>query len=181
MDDNKIIELYNQRLESAIAKTKEKYNQYIYAIINNILHNEEDNEECLNDTYLRLWNSIPPAEPVCLKAYTGKIARNLALNRLRDLERNRKINDRAFMIMEEMHSISSLEDTIDKINITEIINAFLKELSEEKRIMFIRRYWYFDSINEISDKMNVSESKVKMTLKRLREKLNKKICEEGAR
>ncbi|MGN0514793.1 MAG: RNA polymerase sigma factor [Lachnospiraceae bacterium] len=182
MDDSKIIMLYNNRQELAIVETKKKYNSYLLCIANNILHNPLDNEECVNDTYLKTWNSIPPAQPNSFKAFIGKIARNDALNKLRDLYRDkRKILCIAenFDELENMFSSNNIEEKIENNHIEEILNNFLKDLSLKKRVIFVRRYWYFDSIKDISERTNLSESNVKIILKRERDSLKKILVREG--
>lgn len=183
MEDKEIIELYWQRNETAIIKTKEKYDRYLFGIADHILHDTSENEECVNDTYLKVWNSIPPANPTSLKNYAGKIARNHALNRLRDRSREKRVANHIAIHLEELESVvctkSMVEELMDEYHLEAVINAFLEHLPREKRVMFLRRYWYFDSIKEIAQRMGLSESKVKVTLKRTRDELRKRLEKEG--
>lgn len=183
MDDIEIIELYNIRSETAINETRLKYNSYLMCIADNILHNPLDDEECVNDTYLSIWNSIPPNVPNCLRAFIGKIVRNHALNRLRNEGRYKRLSNSTRVIFDELENViatnETMESKIESILITNVINHFLDSLTDEKRVIFVRRYWYFDSIKDISRRMNLSESNVKMILKRLRENLKTIMEKEG--
>ena len=173
MEDKEIIELFNERNQQAISKTAEKYGNYCYSISYNILANTEDCEECVNDTYMKAWQSIPPEYPRILSAYLGRITRNLSLNKYRSNSAEKRGGSAQNLIFEELKYCLRSEATdkdIDEIELTELINNFLKSLSEEKRKIFVRRYWYFSSIQEISEFYGITESKVKMTLHRTREK-----------
>ncbi len=183
MDDEKIIELYNSRSESAIKETKQKYDLYLMKIADNILHDKMDDEECVSDTYVRTWNSIPPAHPRSLRAFVGKITRNNALNRVRDENRLKRIPSDLQVILDETSDMipaaSDTEKEIEMGQIIEIINSYLEQNSVRKRVAFIRRYWYLDSIKEISERLGMSASNVKMTLKRQREEIKSILKKEG--
>ncbi len=129
MNDNEIIELYNKRSETAIEETKSKYNSYLMAIADNILHNNEDSEECINDTYLKTWNAIPPTVPNCLKAFLGKITRNLALNKLRDNTREKRIANKGYVQLDELDNLLSaeydIESELQQKQLLKIIDSFL--------------------------------------------------------
>ena len=164
MDDSRIIELYFERSEEAVAESEKKYGRYCGTIAMNVLGNREDAEECVSDTWLRAWNAIPPAKPRFLKAFLVKITRNLALN---VLEKNRA------------GKRGGGEGTAVLDVLTETLRRFLRELPEEKRIIFVRRYWYMDPVKDIADDLNIGESKVKMTLMRTRKALAEVLEKEG--
>ena len=183
MDDNKIVELYWNRDETAISETKNKYSNYCFTIANNILHNQEDSEEALNDTWLAAWNAMPPHHPLILSTFLGKITRNLSLNKWRMLSAEKRgggivavsIDELEECIPDERNVRESLEAEI----IAESINDFLADLKESERKAFVCRYWYFDSIEEIAKRFGFSQSKVKMMLKRTRDKLKDYLINEG--
>ncbi len=183
MNDNEIIELYNQRSETAIDETKKKYHSYLMTIADNILYNKEDSEECVSDTYLKTWNAIPPTVPTCLQAFLGKITRNVALNKLRNDTRQKRAANKYYIQLDELDNILraeyDIESKICQKQMLKIIDMFLADLPIDKRIIFVRRYWYFDSIKDISKRMNISESNVKITLKRQRDTLKKILNKEG--
>ena len=183
MDDDKIISLYWQRDEEAIAETQKKYGRFCYSIAYGLLKSKEDAEECENDTYLEAWNSIPPHEPRdYLYAFLARITRHVSLNRCRDRDRLKR---RAFICELSAEMEQCLPDPDDEtrraddIALGEVINKFLGSLDEEKRNIFIRRYWFMDSVSDISARFGLSESKVKTTLFRCRERLRERLRKEG--
>lgn len=183
MEEQQIIELYHERSETAISETAKKYGKYCYTIAYHILYNEQDSEECVNDTYLRTWEAIPPQYPNKLSAFLGKITRNLALNRYRYYTRQKRGEGQVPMALEELQECipvsGSVEQTIEEKYLIEILNRFLYDLSKEKRMIFLRRYWYLSSIQEIAGDYEMSESKVKMTLLRVRKQLKQVLEKEG--
>lgn len=173
MDDNKIIELYFKRDENAITQTKKCYGERLKAFAFHILRNNEDVEECENDTYMKAWYSIPPQKPQHFYAYLAKICRNTALKMLE----KRHAEKRCAVIVELSHELleclpdkNSMEETAEE-ELGEIISMFLKTVSKENRIIFVRRYFLSETISEISEALGVSESKVKSSLFRTRNKL----------
>ena len=183
MDDNQIVELYLQRDETAIKHSAIKYGIRLRTIANRIVKDQQTAEECENDTYLEAWNTIPPHEPGnYLFAFLARITRHLSLNCCRDRSRLKRS---AFIceLSEEMeHCIPAPDDTecrIDEIVLNEAINDFLGNLSEEKRNVFLRRYWYLDSIADISKRFALSESKVTSMLFRCRKQLREHLIKEG--
>ncbi|HPX70322.1 MAG TPA: RNA polymerase sigma factor [Bacillota bacterium] len=183
MEDNKIVELYWERDEAAIEQSSAKYGRYCRSIAYNILYNDEDVEECLNDTWMRAWGSIPPARPVSLRAFLGKITRNLALDRY-DAARAQKRGGGEFCavldeLSEYIPDTGSGYESVEDIEIEEILNSFLESLSPERRKVFMRRYWYMDSIKEIAEFYEISESKVKTVLFRSRAELKAVLTKEG--
>ena len=183
MEDSKIVELYLQRDENAIKETKIKYEKYCSYIANNILNSEPDAEECVNDTYLATWNSIPPSEPKSLRAYVGKIVRNIALNRY-NAKRAQKRNDGVEVVLDELSEAIPDVTTdgrglTDELTLKYALNTFIGSLKQETREIFVRRYWYLSSIKEIAKDYEISESKVKVTLLRTRELLRDYLKKEG--
>ena len=183
MKDDQIIQLYFSRSEDAIKYTDLKYGAYCKTIAFNILNSRPDSDECVNDTYLQTWNSIPPTHPYNLKAYLGKITRNLAINRyLYNNAAKRKLNETCVIIEELNKCIPSNNHTeriVDDCLIKEILNSFLEALPIEQRKIFVRRYWYMDSVTEIARTNGVGVSKVKMILHRTKKKLKQMLEEEG--
>lgn len=183
MEDKQIVDLFWERSESAISETQRKYGKYCYFIAHNILYNIEDSEECVNDTYMRAWNSMPQQRPSVLKTFLGKITRNLALNRYKALSANKRNYGQVPLALDELQECIPGEDNtaniVNDLALTEIFNRFLASLSEEQRRIFMRRYWYLSSIKEIADEYSVGESKVKMTLMRSRNELKTLLETEG--
>lgn len=183
MEDEKIVELYFERNESAIERTSEKYGKRLRAVSNGILKDIETAEECENDTYLEAWNIIPPNEPkTYLYAFLARIIRNISLNCCRKknaLKRNAFVCELSAEMEECIPSPDDMDCRIDDMVFAEIINKFLSELDAEKRKIFVRRYWYMDSVTEISEKLLLSESKVKTSLFRTRKKLREFLEKEG--
>ena len=184
MDDIQIIELYNERSETAISETANKYGKCCYYIAYHILYDEQDSEECVNDTYLRAWESIPPQYPNKMSAFLGKITRNLALNRYRYYMREKRGYGQIPLVLDELQECvpavaNNTEEMIEEKLLVELLNRFLRELPLEKRMMFLRRYWYMSSIQEIANDYEISEGKVKMTLLRTRNKLKQILEKEG--
>lgn len=182
MEDQTIIELYWSRAEDAIAETAAKYGGLCRYIADNILGHPEDSEECVNDTYLGLWNAIPPARPERFSVYVGKVTRNLALKRC-DYLTAEKRNPEAACSLEELEDCVSGDDTVqselERRRVEEAIGEFLRRQEADKRIVFLRRYWYFDSIGAICRRTGYSESKVKSMLFHTRRKLREHLEKEG--
>ena len=180
MEDIQIIDLYWARSESAITETDKKYGKYCYYIAYNILYSNEDTEECVNDTYMQVWQSIPPNKPADLSAYIGCITRNLSLNRLKkNLSQKRRSN--TDIVLEELSEIISEEtaDFTDSVFIKNAINSFLAGLSARDRRIFVQRYWYMYSTREIAACIGKDENFVNVRLFRLRESLKKHLEKEG--
>ena len=183
MDDQKILDLYWSRSEKAISVTAEKYGRYCYYIAHNILQNGEDSEECVNDTYLRAWNAIPPKRPGKLSAFLGKITRNLSLNRYEKRMAEKRGGGQIPFILDELleciPSNNNTEQIAEDIIIRNTINRYLSALPAENRKIFVQRYWYLCSIKEISSNFGIGESKVKMILFRSRNELKNLLEKEG--
>ena len=183
MDDHEIVEMYLARDEKALMKTKEKYDRYCHYIAYNILYSEYDSEECVNDAYLATWNSIPPSKPSSLKAFIGKITRNFALNRY-NAAHAKKRSASVEIALEELSEVlydkeADTRSLTDELTLRYALNAFIGSLPTITRQIFVRRYWYLSSIKEIAKDYTVSESNVKITLLRTREKLREYLLKEG--
>lgn len=182
MEDKQIIELYWARAEDAIQETSAKYGRLCRYIAQNILVSPEDSEECVNDTWLGLWNAIPPQRPSRFSAFIGRVVRNLALKRF-DYLTAAKRNAEAVYSLEELGDCvsgrTSVEDEVENRRIEKTVDRFLWSLDEKRRNIFIRRYWYFDSIESICRRTGYSQSKVKSMLCRTRQKLRDYLESEG--
>lgn len=182
MEDEQIIELYCKREQAAVAKTKEKYEPYCSVIAHNILFNWEDSEECVNDTWLHTWNAIPPQHPTRLQAFVGAITRNLSIDKYRKLHTKKRGEGNFELILEELEQCVSKESTdqhIDRMVLVESINGFLKRQTKEKRVVFVRRYWYMDSTKDIANRLCMTQGKVKTILFRMRNDLRMELSKEG--
>ena len=183
MEDNKIIDLYWQRDENAIEETQKKYDGYCYSIAYHILFNSEDSRECVSDTYLGAWNAIPPARPSVLRTFIGRITRNLALKIVRHYSAEKRGGGEYDValeeIMETLSTPSNVDQRIEEEAMSEAINGFLAGLGVEERRVFLCRYWYFDSIEEICERFGFGSSKVKMMLKRTRDRSKEHLNKEG--
>ncbi len=180
MDDNKIIELYFKRDEEAVSQTKKCYGTRLKALAFSILHSSRDAEECENDTYLKAWKSIPPQKPQHFFAYLAKICRNTALKMLEKQKaekRNAIIIELSDELSECLTDKNSMEETSEQ-ELGGIISTFLKTVSKENRIIFIRRYFLSETISDISKTLGISESKVKSSLFRTRNKLRDYLSKE---
>ena len=183
MEDSYIIRLYFDRNEEAIGATATKYGNYCTAIAKNILGTAEDAEECVNDTYLKTWNAIPPNFPRILSAFLGKIVRNLALNRYKHSHADKRGGGELPLVLEELATCvsgkDSVEDAIDYKDLVEDINGFLSTLSVIKRKLFLCRYFYTESMETLSEKFGMSYSNLSMTLSRLRMQLKDYLSKRG--
>lgn len=182
MTDQTIIDLFWQRSEDAIRNTSQKYGKYLTKIAMNILNYYEESEECVNDTYLAAWEQIPPDRPQKLLPYLGRITRCLALNRydyLTAQKRNVEFTLQLSELEECLTGTDSIETQYESGEVTSSISSFLKKQNPDVRNIFIRRYWFSDSITEIAGRFNMSESKVKSTLFRTRKRLKKHLESEG--
>lgn len=183
MDDSKIIELFFSRDESAIIHTDNKYGGYCYKIAYNILLDSEDSKECVNDTYLAAWQKIPPTRPETLSAFLGKITRNISLKKYRSKKSKKRTGNSVDLIFDELSECipdkSSVLDALEANELSIIIDSFLRNLPRDERSLFIRRYWYFDSVDTLSLTFGLSVGQVKMRLLRIRKRLLLKLKKEG--
>lgn len=183
MDDNQIIDLYWARSENAIAETASKYGAYCHSIASNILNDPQDAEESVNDTYLAAWNTMPPKRPSLLAAFLGKITRYISLDRWKQRSRLKRGGGEVPLCLEELEDcVSGRESTEDAVLRKELlsgINCFLEKLPPMERKVFLCRYWYLDSVQEIAQRFGFSQSKTASMLHRIRGKLNRYLEKEG--
>ena len=180
MEDTRIVDLYWQRDESAMRESEAKYGAYCQSIAMHVLNSREDAEECVNDTWLRAWNSIPPQRPVKLSLFLGKIVRNLAIDKYRRNGAARRGGGQMQLCLEELEECVGKESVLEeRMALRDAINAFLRESSGNKREIFLMRYWYMMSVHEIARRCKLSEGSVKMTLSRARVELRAYLAKEG--
>lgn len=197
MEDENIISLYFERNENAITETELKYGSYCYQVAFNILRYREDSEECVNDTWMRTWNSIPPERPSCFKLFLAKITRNLSLDRYRRKTARKRGGESNLEYMDEIlgelgecasegystldcaAEISSVEDKVISDELGDIINRFLYTLAERDRYIFLMRYFYGKDIREIAKKCGIREDNTRKILFRTRQKLKSNLEREG--
>lgn len=182
MEDQQIVALFQGRSEYAIPALQEKFGALCRSVITHILPDQRDVEECVSDAYLRIWNSIPPDYPGNLAGYLSRIARNIALDRY-DYNSAGMRSSALTCAYEELEACLPASDDpgrhIERLEFTEFLNRFLRAQTKEARIFFIRRYWYGESIREISAACRCSEEKVKTSLFRTRNKLRAAMEKEG--
>lgn len=182
LEDSKIIELFFARVEQAIVELSAKYGTVCGRIARNILKNDLDAEECVNDTYLAAWNTIPPQKPNPLRTYIFRIVRNIAIARYHantSVKRN-SIYDVALDELENcLAAPNTIEQEISAKELSRQIDHFLATLDEENQMMFVRRYWYSDSISDIAERFQTSNNNVSVHLSRTREKLKTYLKKEG--
>ncbi len=183
MEDSQIVQLYWDRNEQALSESSLKYGAYLTSVSKNILSNAEDAEECVNDTWLRAWNSMPPARPSFLSTFLAKITRNLSFDRWRALNRKKRGSGEIDLVLSELKDCVSGQDdpekTLEMKELTSEINRFLSLLSDEKRLIFILRYWYVMGVSEIASRTGRSENSTSVTLSRIRFKLKDYLKERG--
>lgn len=181
MVDQKIIELYFERDEQAIKETDAKYGKLCHSVAYNILRNYEDSEECVNDTYAGVWNAIPPTRPNNLMSFVCKITRNLSLKRFEYMKREKR-SQAVLVSLEELEAVlpdaRCAQDVSDE-EIGKLISKFLRDQKEDVRNVFIRKYYFFDSIEDIAERYAFTESKVKNMLFHTRNKLKDYFIKEG--
>ena len=183
MEDEKILDLYWARHESAINETANKYGSYCFAIATSILQNKEDAEECVNDTYLKTWDAIPPQRPSNIRLFLGKITRNLSLNKYKERRTKKHGGGEVALLFSELEdcipSSNNVETEYESNQVIEAINSCLLSIDSESRVVFVRRYWYADTIQAIATRFQMSESKVKSMLFRARKKMKTYLEKEG--
>ena len=183
MQDNELLQLFFDRNEQAISRTSEKYGRYCMYIADNILPSREDSEECINDAYVTLWNTIPPKKPESLKAYLAQVLRNAALSMLRKQNAKKRGSGVVEEIIDELSEAET--DTPESITdaklLGELINGFIAGLEKQHRIIFVKRYWYLCPSKQIAKECDMSVAAVNMTLHRLRQQLKDYLEQEGFR
>ncbi len=182
MEDFQIIELYWDRDEEAVRRTAEKYGRLLLHISYHILSNYEDSEECVNDTYGRAWDSMPPKKPSSLSAYLGRIIRNLSINRWYQCHAKKR-NCGASVLLSELSECipagQTPEEIMEASMLTEIIGRWLEVLPKEDRILFVRRYWYCDNLEWLAREYLTTANKLAGRLFRMRKKLKEELEKEG--
>ena len=185
MDDTQIVDLYFARSEMAIKETDNKYGGYCYKIAYSILANREDSEESVSDAYLSAWNSIPPRKPVKLSTFLGKLTRNISIDRWRKIHAKKRGNGEMEIALEELEECVSgqpgVEAAVLRKEVIACVNRFLAALPNDERTVFLCRYWYVNSLEEISGKTGFSVGKIKSMLHRTRNKLSKQLDKEELR
>ena len=181
MEDQRIIELYFARDESAVSETDRKYGKVCFHIAQGVLNQHEDSEECVNDTYMTVWRKIPPTRPDCFFAFLYKIARNLSLKKLEFRMAMKRTPDAVipFAELEEVLPDNRFRPDVTEEELGKIISSFLKSEKEVPRNVFIRKYFYFDSISDIALRYSFTESNVKNMLHRTRNRLRIRLMKEG--
>lgn len=183
MDDKQIVELYFERNERAIAETEQKYGRYCFSVANNILSNEQDSEECVNDTYNKTWNAIPPQNPNNLKLFLARITRNLALDKIKQNTREKRGANNFSLALDEISEIISdgenMESELQSTEFMKTVNSFLYMIPLRDCKVFVSRYFYLESIENIAKKYGLSVANVSKILSRTRVKLREFLKKEG--
>ena len=183
INDQQILELFWQRSEEALDATMQKYGRILHKVSQNILHDSQDVEECINDTLYKAWDTIPPKRPEFFGAYLAKIARNFALQRWRAAGTAKRGKGQTSLILEELGETipnpESTEQSAEYSHTLRVINMYLGQMDPDVRVIFVRRYFFGDSIQDICKRFNTSPSKIKSALFRARLKLRTILEEEG--
>lgn len=181
MNDSEIIALFFQRSETAIGETEKKYGALCHSVAWNLLHSQEDAKECVNDTWHGLWNAIPPHRPEKLGPFAARITRNLAMKRL--AHQNAEKRQAVTVSFEELSQCIPDEKTVEQAlegrELTKLLDAFLDTLEAEDRNLFLRRYWFFDSIRELASRFGITQNHVKIKLYRMRKALKQYLEQEA--
>lgn len=181
--DEEIVALYWSRNEEAIRQTADTLGHYCYTVAYNILGNTEDAEECVNDTYLALWNAIPPARPASLKHFVTRILRNLALNRYKEQNRDKRGGGQVPLALEELSEVVSDTEDIPadyaRQELLKSISVFLRGCSARDRGIFLDRYVRLESTEDLSARYRIKEAQVLLILSRTRKKLKAHLEKEG--
>lgn len=182
MEDFQIIELYWNRSQNAITETDRKYGPFCHKIAMNILTNPYDSEECVNDTYYRAWDTMPPKRPDSLSSYLGRIVRNLSISRFRANRAQKRYTGMEQLLSELddcIPSSDSVEQAIEDEQLSEIISSWLYTLESDDRILFVRRYWNGDAVNELAKECGITPNKMAQRMLRLRKKLKTHLEKKG--
>lgn len=183
MEDSTIIDLYWARQEQALEETDRKYGSYCWTIAHNVLRNRQDTEECVNDTWLKAWNAMPPQRPAILSSFLGTITRNLSLDRYKASRTGKRGGGRVLVALEELEECipgrGDVEQALADAELARTIDRFLRKLPEKDCCIFLRRYWYVDSMQEIARRYHMAEGTVKSSLHRTRKKLREYLEREG--
>lgn len=179
MEDEKIVALYWERNEDAIRETETKYGKYCYAVAYSILHSPEDSEECVNDTWVGAWRAMPPEKPMSLRGFLARMTRNVAIDRYRYENAQKRNTDLESAVDEYWECIPNGDAPIeDEVALKQAINGFLARLDTRTRVIFLRRYWYAMSVKAIAESMDLSESHVSVILHRTRSRFKDHLAKE---
>ena len=185
LDDERIVALYWQREEKAIAETDRKYGKYLLTIAYNILHNDPDSEECLNDTYLGTWNAIPPAKPTLFQVFLSKIMRNTAVVRYKKNHAKSRVPSEMTVSLDELDGCipyaPSVDEDYDVYRLSRLLSDYLRKMPEKRAFIFICRYYCADRIFDIANMLKVSESTVYRELDEVKKGLREILIKEGYR
>ena len=183
MEDTHIVQMYWDRNETAISESAMKYGTYCTSIAQNILQNPADAEECVNDTYLNAWNSMPTHWPKQLETFLGKITRNLSFNKYKHDHAEKRGSGEITLVLDELTDCVSDTDNVEQVldhqELIKAISSFVRSLSENKRNLFVRRYWYADSVSAIANDTGMLQGTVSKTLERTRKQLKAYLTERG--
>lgn len=183
LEDNHIVDLYWNRDTDAIKESSKKYGDYCFCIANNILHNKEDSEECVNDTWLRAWNAIPPTRPKNLRMFLAKITRNLSFDCFTAKSAKKRGSGEIVFVLDELSecipSDSHVAREYEFKELCEFIQQFVENLSVKEKTIFLRRYFFADTVADISAKLGISENSIMVSLCRTRKKLKYHLQKEG--
>jgi RNA polymerase sigma-70 factor (ECF subfamily) len=178
MKDSDIVSLYNARDERAIEETRRKYGDYCMSISLGILRNRQDAEECVSDTYLQTWRSIPPKQPSVLRTYLGKLTRNISIDRLRTMKRQKRSCELVVSLEEIKDVLTATVDTAEG-ELTDLLNGFLDGLPDTERRLFVGRYWYGYPVGKMAAGYGMTPNAVSKQLSRTRERLKAYLNERG--
>lgn len=183
MEDSHIVELYWQKNADAIKETDRKYGAYCFAIADNILHSSEDSEECVNDTWLNAWNAIPPQKPAKLQMFLAKITRNLSFNRFNARSAEKRGGGEILLVLDELAEClageSDVESEYEARELGQYIRRFVQKLPEREGNVFVRRYFFTETVAEIAKRYGLSQNNVMVILSRTRKKLKAQLIKEG--
>lgn len=183
MEDNEILRLFRERDENAILAVSRKFGTYCHSIARGILHNHEDSEECVNDAYMRAWESIPPHDPPSLGAFLGRVTKNLALDRIRSERREKRGGGETALVFDELSEFISdgvsVENELERKEMSAAVSRFLRKSSDLHRRAFVLRYWYCAAVRDIAAELGIKEHNVSVILGRMRHKLREYLRKEG--
>lgn len=183
MEDSQIVELYWQRSADAIAESNTKYGPYCFTVANNILGSPEDSEECVNDTWLAAWNTMPPSRPVRLQMFLAKITRNLSFNRFQSRSAKKRGGGEITLVLDELAECiageSDVEQEYEAKELSQSIRKFVQELPDRDGNVFVRRYFFTESASQIARRYSLTENNVMVILSRTRKKLKTHLIKEG--
>ncbi len=183
MEDSQILDLYWQRNDDAITQTDQKYGAYCHAIADNILHDHQDAEECVNDTWMQAWQTIPPTRPSVLRLFLARITRNLSINRYYARQTQKRGGGQTALVLEELKeclaATSDVESDYLAKELGESIRLFVRQLPEREANVFVRRYFFTESVAHIAARYNLTENHVMVILSRTRKKLKLHLKKEG--